>query len=71
MTALLTGLWQGRRQFESNEVRVVTQPNQEAAAALVPSAGDTANPDELKNDPEARTPPRVAGAIPRAETAPP
>jgi hypothetical protein len=28
MTALLTGLWQGARQFESNEVQVVTQPNQ-------------------------------------------
>jgi len=35
------------RQFESNEVRVVTQPNQGAVAARVPSAGDTANPDEL------------------------
>jgi cellulose synthase/poly-beta-1,6-N-acetylglucosamine synthase-like glycosyltransferase len=40
------------RQFESNEVRVVTQPNQGAVAARVPSAGDTANPDELKDDPE-------------------
>jgi len=39
----------GARQFESNEVRVVTQPNQMAAAARVPSAGDTANPDELKD----------------------
>jgi hypothetical protein len=29
---------------------VVTQPNQGAAAARVPSAGDTANPDELKDD---------------------
>jgi hypothetical protein len=38
------------RQFESNEVRVVTRPNQGAAAARVPSAGDTANPDELKDD---------------------
>ena len=35
------------RQFESNEVRVATQPNQGAVAARVPSAGDTANPDEL------------------------
>jgi len=42
----LAGAWQ----FESNEVRVVTQPNQRAAAARVPSAGDTANPDELKDD---------------------
>jgi len=50
MTALLTGLWQGARQFESNEVQVVTQPNQGAAAARVLSAGDTANPDELKDD---------------------
>jgi len=40
----------GARRFESNEVRVVTQPNQGAAAARVPSAGDTANPDELKDD---------------------
>jgi hypothetical protein len=39
------------RQFESNEVRLATQPNQAAAAARVPSAGDTANPDELKDDP--------------------
>ena len=31
------------RQFESNEVRVVTQPNQGAVAARVPLAGDTAN----------------------------
>lgn len=29
---------------------MVTQPNQGAAAARVPSAGDTANPDELKDD---------------------
>jgi hypothetical protein len=35
-------------QFESNEVRAATQPNQGAAAVRVPSAGDTANPDELK-----------------------
>jgi hypothetical protein len=38
------------RQFESNEVRVATQPNHEAVGARVPSAGDTANPDELKDD---------------------
>jgi glycosyltransferase involved in cell wall biosynthesis len=38
------------RQFELNEVRVVTQLNQRAAAARVPSAGDTANRDELKDD---------------------
>ena|SRR6266550_195590 len=38
------------RQFESKEVLVVTQPNQRAAAARVPSAGATANPDELKDD---------------------
>jgi glycosyltransferase involved in cell wall biosynthesis len=44
------GTLAGARQFESNEVRVVTQPNQSAAAALVSSAGDTANPDELKDD---------------------
>jgi glycosyltransferase involved in cell wall biosynthesis len=59
------------RQFESNKVRVVTQPNQGAAAARVPSAGDTANPNELKNDLEIRIPARVAGAILRAEAAPP
>jgi len=35
------GTLAGARQFESNEVRVVTQPNQGAAAARVPSAGDT------------------------------
>ncbi len=29
------------------EVQVTTQPNQGAAAARVPSASDTANPDEL------------------------
>jgi len=29
---------------------VVTQPNQGAAAARVLSAGDAANPDELKDD---------------------
>jgi hypothetical protein len=40
----------GARRFESNEVRVVTQPNQGAAAARVPSAGETANADELKDD---------------------
>jgi len=50
MTALLMGLWQGARQFESNEVQVVTQPNQWAVAARVLSAGDTANPDELTDD---------------------
>jgi hypothetical protein len=44
------GTLAGARQFESNEVRVVTQPNQGAAAARVPSTGDTANPDELKDD---------------------
>jgi len=37
-------------QFESNEVGVIIQPNQVAAAARVPSAGDTANPDELKGE---------------------
>jgi hypothetical protein len=46
------GTLAGARQFESNEVRVVTQPNQGAAAARVPSGGDTANPDEWKDDPE-------------------
>jgi hypothetical protein len=45
------GILAVERQFESNEVRVVTEPNQGAAAARVPSAGDTANPDELKDDP--------------------
>jgi hypothetical protein len=59
------------RQFESNEVRLAKQPNQAAAAAGVPSAGDTANPDELKNDLEIRTPGRVGRAILRGETAPP
>jgi hypothetical protein len=44
------GTLAGARQFESNEVRVVTQPNQRAAAARVPSAGDSANPDEWKDD---------------------
>jgi glycosyltransferase involved in cell wall biosynthesis len=44
------GTLAGARQFESNKVRVGKQPNQEAAAARVLSAGDTANPDELKND---------------------
>jgi Glycosyl transferase family 2 len=44
------GTLAGARQFESNEVRVVTQPNQGAAAARVPSAGDTANSDEVKDD---------------------
>lgn len=44
------GTLAGARQFESNEIRVVTQPNQRAAAGRVPSAGDTANPDELKDD---------------------
>jgi len=44
------GTLAGARQFESNEVRGVTQPNQRVAAARVPSAGDTANPDELKDD---------------------
>lgn len=29
---------------------MVTQPNQGAAATRVPSAGDTANPDQLKDD---------------------
>jgi hypothetical protein len=29
---------------------MVTQPNQGAAVARVRSAGDTANPDELKDD---------------------
>jgi len=33
----------GAGQFELNEVRVVTQLNQRAAAARVPSARDTAN----------------------------
>ena len=32
MTALLKGLWQGARQFEANEVQVVTQPNQGSGA---------------------------------------
>ena len=50
MTAVLNGTLAGARQFESNEIRVVTQPNQRAAAGRVPSAGDTANPDELKDD---------------------
>ena len=44
------GALAGARQFESNEVRAVMQPNQRAAAARVPSAGDTANPDEWKHD---------------------
>jgi glycosyltransferase involved in cell wall biosynthesis len=44
------GTLAGARQFELNEVRVVTQLNQRAAAARVPSAGDTANRDELKDD---------------------
>jgi glycosyltransferase involved in cell wall biosynthesis len=44
------GTLAGARQFESNEVRVMTQPNQGAAAARVPSAGDMANPAELKDD---------------------
>ncbi len=44
------GTLAGARQFESNEVRVVTQPNQRAAPARVPSAGDRASPDELKDD---------------------
>jgi glycosyltransferase involved in cell wall biosynthesis len=44
------GTLAGARQFESNEVRVVTQPNQGAAAARIPSAGDTANSDEVKDD---------------------
>jgi len=34
------GTLAGARQFESNEVRVVTQPNQGAAVARVPSAGE-------------------------------
>ena len=50
MTAVPDGTLAGARQFESNEVRVVTQPNQRAAAGRVPSAGDRANPDELKDD---------------------
>jgi hypothetical protein len=59
------------RQFESNEVRVVTQPNQGAAAPRVPS-GDTAKSDELKDAPgKIRTPGRVGGAILRAESTPP
>jgi hypothetical protein len=45
------GTLAGARQFESNEVRVATQPNQ-GTAARVPSAGDTANPAELKDDSE-------------------
>jgi Glycosyl transferase family 2 len=66
------GTLAGARQFESNEVRVVTQPNQGAAAARVPSTGDTANPDELKDDLENYDYlQKFAGAIPRAETAPP
>jgi glycosyltransferase involved in cell wall biosynthesis len=44
------GTLAGARQFELNEVRVVTQLNQRAAAARVPSAGDTTNRDELKDD---------------------
>jgi Glycosyl transferase family 2 len=64
------GTLAGARQFESNEVRVVTQPNQGAAAARVPSTGDTANPDELKDDLENYDYlQKFAGAIPRAETA--
>ncbi len=54
----------GARRFESNEVRVVTQPNQGAAAARVPSAGDTANPDELKDDLE-KLRQRLQGPRPR------
>jgi len=50
MSGCTDGTLAGAWQFESNEVRVVTQPNQRAAAARVPSAGDTANPDELKDD---------------------
>jgi glycosyltransferase involved in cell wall biosynthesis len=46
------GTLAGARQFESNEVRGDKQPNQEAAAASVPSAGDKANPAELKDDSE-------------------
>src|SRR6266700_2751440 len=41
------------------------------AGCRVLSAGDTANSDELKNDLEIRTPARAAGAILRAEAAPP
>jgi hypothetical protein len=55
---LLTGPWQACGNLSRMKFGV-TQPNEWAAAALVPSAGDTANPDELRNDPEAQTPPRL------------
>ena len=59
------------RQFESNEVRVV-RSRIRGAAARVPSAGDTANPDELKDDLEKYEHlARVGGAILRAEAGDP
>jgi glycosyltransferase involved in cell wall biosynthesis len=46
------GTLAGARQFESDEVRGGKQPTQEPAAASIPSAGDKANPAELKDDSE-------------------
>ena len=55
-----------------HEVRVVTQLNQRAAATRVPSAGDTANRDELRDDLEKwKHPEEMAELFFAAKTAPP
>jgi len=66
------GALAGAQQFELNEVRVVTQLNQRAAATRVPSAGDTANRDELRDDLEKwKHPEEMAELFFAAKTAPP